>query len=623
MKKIFDGLGTTLLFAFSIILIACGIFAITSDSYTAGKNSVQPTVVEQTLAIVNLNNENAELKNSILTIEGDNYALRILAQTQEEELDNLKSTVDSLNQSIANLESDNANLDEVIPKLNTDVTYLNTYIGKLENTISTIVDKYVVMVLPKEFANSSVINTYLYNDKVYFYASEVDNIYIYDLSTGTYSTAIKEDEVEYEMETVSGGVSFSTVYNNKLFFCCVYGDDVYAIDVNTNQLSVISTLGSSSSLSIYIFDDINTIMFQGDGSNTIFYNDVTKESLLVRDVFPVSSTYGTLYRIVNNKVYFAYASKLVCVNLDTFTYTSTTFTGSCSYYGFDATEDYVLICVENNKIYELKVFDSSTLELLSTFNSSSYWVQKRYNGYLLTNDCWYIFNSAYIGCLDFSTLTYTEISIDFTITVTCLNFKVFDNHILFWHTENSKTKGIYKLDVATKTVTLIDGTDNFYSLSWCFETENKWFVRYSSSLYVYDKTSITFSLFTSDFSEIYYLTEDDNYYYFVAVKAGYGVIKIDKELAGYEIVFNTTGSCWLWKVFDDYALIRFFDKGIYLFDFETLECNKIYSDYSSSVTFTLAENFEDYYISSANSKYVLYFDVSERTLSLYSYNIDV
>ena len=60
MKKIFNfifsGVGKIFFIAFAVILVSCGLYALTNDSYTAGKNSIHPQFVEQTLAIINLNN---------------------------------------------------------------------------------------------------------------------------------------------------------------------------------------------------------------------------------------------------------------------------------------------------------------------------------------------------------------------------------------------------------------------------------------------------------------------------------------------------------------------------------------------------------------------------------------
>ncbi len=623
MKKIFgfmfDSVGKMLFIAFGIMLVACGLYAITNDSYTAGKNSVQPQFVEQTLAIMNLNSQNSELKNQVVLMQGENYALRILTQTQEEELDSLKSTVSSLNQSIVELESDNANLDEIILKLNSDVTYLNSYVNKLENTITSLKNSYVVLILPQEFSKAPMINSYYYIDKVYLQANSVDDMYVCNLTDNSWTTCNKTPEVSYGFASGSYVFDFIKVWKDLLLFNRRAGPGLFGVDINTNDILTIY-YGSMKSSSIILEDCGDYIVF-GVNKYTVLYDYFTQATLKLTDDFDIYSR--TI--VSNNSIIILTSLHVYSVNIFDFTYIEYSHSNGFIVDSFKYDENYIFFCLYttgSRYIYSIHALRRDNLERVGyTEVSSPGWNNSAITkGFVLAGNRYYAFGTSAIHYFDISTFKFVTITLsDISFADMRMSFIVFDNCLVF---VAPSPKGLYRVPYATDKVELIDANIGIFTLNYqkgdsCLFTVN-------SKNYVYNATTNTLIEHSDYFKNLSHMADIDDYIYFGSSS---GIVRFTNDFSSYEIfnsIKNTNPS--VLKRYDD--LILFVTSfGWYMFDLESLEVIEFEFagstvNYNSSRV-VMAENGEDCYLHSSSEPIVYFFDYSERQLSVYSYGMDL
>lgn len=154
--KFFKNLGNVLLFFCSILLISCGVYAVTTDSYNAGKMSIQPEMEQSnnefTLKIQQLQydlslkeSENVLLTQEVeaLTVERDNAIAS--GEFSQEEIDNLNVQINELNETI-----------------NENNTQINTLSSRVERLIG-IIDKSVTEVYAEDLEGMNQIGKYSFS----------------------------------------------------------------------------------------------------------------------------------------------------------------------------------------------------------------------------------------------------------------------------------------------------------------------------------------------------------------------------------------------------------------------------------------------------------------------------
>lgn len=611
IKSFFREFGKVILSLGVIGLLCLGVYSIVTESYKVGKDVQSKKTVVQTIAILDLQAENSNLKTQIIELDGNNYTLKILTQTQQEEIDNLKGTITSLNSSLTSLRNEKEATDEVVSNLQNDIAYLNEYVAELEAQLGGS-KNILVMSLPEDFVCLRSLPYYVSDDYLFFSSDKSscpglwkynlkthEIVKVYDLLFNYNSFAEKDNYIfifsvsvdakclVYDKSTdyyvVSKSISRTSKYymNDNIFFlnACEY------FDFKTNSFVELS--GSSNYLFSYAYGNYCVFTY-----NSYFcYLDL--------NTLTVSSKIGSFVGIIDSYVIYHSSSSsnpghfAFDLNTGTEIVFCNDYLGNVTYYcgyangnlypltnfmvGKFISEKYLYIYSSTNSF--LYVIDIETNVLEELYVSTNF-----YNG-TLVDDNLFFFSGNYEFCI------VTGKTIETILTCErVFSYSIFSTSTgVVFNFSNTSMYGLYYYDYIDKTVTLhkqfikydiYNNTESSVTISAYYDK----ITRINESFYlIYDSTGRSGSIFINNdlsvmkyysayvsFSGFYVIYETEKY---IVTHTCYVIDKDTATVVRSDLFSTSSDRFILYSKLEDNNVLLKPDSGnvLYLFDSTTGE----------------------------------------------------
>ena len=505
-KTVLTMLILTILTLFAVLVI--------KESYNTGLYAESKNTTIQAIAILDLNAENENLKSSIITLKGDNATLRIITQTQQEEISNLKSTVMNLNSSLTSLKNEKEATVEVVANLQNDITYLNNYVAELEDELNALKSSIVVIYLPKELSNATNISvirlnegTLLisgYNSKVglweysltnknlkkvadiggsyteikkltdnkcLIYSNICGEIVSYDKSLCEYKVAFISNNAVSSIKHIDFEKKICLIYSDNYFYNYDYENDVLTKYANSNKITDLLYVKGK-----YVY-------FAGINNATSYH--ITKVNIedQTSEMFAGGAFYK-YFKLSDTQILSKGLSSIISdrTGLWLFDFESDTMTRIIKdgyiFTGFKVIGNY-LYCCNHMKIHRINLNDwtVSSLDLNISVSLSDY--EKEYiietnNGMIITN---YTSFDAYAG------LYYVSYDLTDSYQLTTVGYSYMFlkyNNYYFISSEISKVGGLYCYNLNTDKFVKLFDTGFYYN---CYKDLGEDLLVYSSLKY--------------------------------------------------------------------------------------------------------------------------------------------
>lgn len=592
MFKFFKEIRNIIISLCVIGLLVIGGYCICREAYKIGTKSVQGQINKQTIAILSLTNDNSDLNTQILTITGENNTLRILTQTQANELNNLQSVIASLNQSLTTLQNEKQATDIVVNNLNQDISYLNNYVAELEAELSSFTtQEYLVVLLPEELVTYKEFYTFRLGE-YFFMCPKFTNtnnlndshLYAYNITTESFSLIESNiGNVFYDyLPTETNVVLFTS------FYTCWLNTDDLILNKYSNYISnnlVVPLLRSKM-----IEDDLYFY----------YYTWLYKYNFELDIVEKISFS-----NIILSYVSF--------VNYDSL--------GS-SYINTGLIDTGILLNCFESGVYSLRFFNFATQELDYICPGQAYSLS------LHNNVLYFGVSSSCIYKYDFSTKTLTLIS-DNCDLIKIYIMPVYDeNDSVLVYSYNSKVLYLYS---ANTEPTLI--LDSFKASRICILNDGVLFY-FPSKFYFYEYSSLTLKVLSN------YIKKDssvENFNGFISIeKIDTGYLLLDLSYFYYvdnsfNVAYSIGSSFSSYLLYENYVIIVSKTNYVYVFNIDDYTYTSVSSKMLLGYTIELLEQLENgdiifgaYKLENGiriNYEYKYLLDISELTFNPYSIDI--
>ena len=311
IKSFFREFGKVILSLGVIGLLCLGVYSIVTESYKVGKDVQSKKTVVQTIAILDLQAENSNLKTQIIELDGNNYTLKILTQTQQEEIDTLKGTITSLNSSLTSLRNEKEATDEVVSNLQSDIAYLNEYVAELEAQLGGS-KNILVVYLPEEMNSMKKIYSARLSDDIVLLSSnqyidsKIAGFWAYSISNKTFTRVINQGCDYSEVIHLSDKISLI----RSTYFGCLLSYN--------HETQVYTTLIDYRQQYIYVkhIDTERQVCVIESNSYVYIYKFNTEEMIMINDYNSLAGLDKVLYEksftLLSND--FSYLTKISDMN---------------------------------------------------------------------------------------------------------------------------------------------------------------------------------------------------------------------------------------------------------------------------------------------------------------------